>query len=66
MASMKDVAHNSSNHTAIKYLDGKRVLMGYPNGSIFMAFRDGFIIQRKLSFEETNRYEKESGWKAMP
>lgn len=65
MASMKDAYIASENHTAILYIDGTRVMMGYPNGSVFLALRDGLDIIRKLNPEEVSKHAKGKEWRPL-
>ena len=65
MSSMKDSIIRDPDRTAIKKVDGKRVLMGYGNGSIFMATFPGFDIRYKLSKPEALIEEAKSDWKPL-
>ncbi len=65
MASMKDAYLHSPNHTALLYLGGQRVLMGYPNGSLFMALLPDYKILYKLSKPEAKRHGNKDDWKSM-
>lgn len=38
----------SPESTAYQIIDGQRVYLGYGNGSVFMAERDGFLIRHQV------------------
>ena len=64
MATRKDACLRDPDRTAVQSYGGKRILMGYGNGSIFLASLPDFDIKRKLSLKESEKADKRD-WKPL-
>ena len=62
MASMIDAIAHSPEATAYQNIDGQRAYLGYGNGSIFIAFRDGYRIIEKV--KDTSKIDP-SNWRPL-
>ena len=51
---LKEAVLASPEKTGYQIIDGNRVYLGYGNGSVFLAHRDGFLIIRKVSASEAH------------
>jgi len=52
----------SPESTAYQIIDGKRVYLGYGNGSIFLAHREGFLIIEQV--KDTSKIDP-ANWRPL-